>query len=118
MGRRHAIAPEPAALDEIALERDRALLPLGREDEAPDGATGFLQEVEGFPRRLQHLARPAPIGLAPPGRNLRVLHRARQRYKDLYLERLETVGRVRAGVVLGWLLAAGASIRLLGSLKG
>lgn len=56
----------------------------------------------------------------------RVLHRARQRYKALYLERLAAVGHARARLVapllvcalLRGIVAAGASIRFLGSLKG
>ena len=52
----------------------------------------------------------------------RVLHRARQRYKSLWLERLEALGHARtdamAAAVLTCLLAAGALARLLVSLEG
>jgi RNA polymerase sigma-70 factor (ECF subfamily) len=52
----------------------------------------------------------------------RVLHRARERYRSLYLDRLEAHGGLAAGAladaVLLLLLAAGASVRLFGPLKG
>lgn len=51
----------------------------------------------------------------------RVLHRARQRYQSLYLERLTARARARAGAasaLLGTLLAAGVFARLLVSLRG
>jgi RNA polymerase sigma-70 factor, ECF subfamily len=52
----------------------------------------------------------------------RVLHRARQRYKELYLARLAAAGRRRSGAaapaLLALVAAAGAFARLLGALKG
>ena len=62
----------------------------------------------------------ADHGLTGPQFN-RVLHRARQRYKALYLERLAALGRsparTAAGSLLGILLVAGAITRLAASLK-
>jgi len=60
----------------------------------------------------------ADYGLDGPQLN-RILYRARQRYKALYLERLETLGHARAAaaVLFAFFLTAGAIGRLFASLK-
>jgi RNA polymerase sigma-70 factor (ECF subfamily) len=90
-------------LDELSTGRDREILfrfYIGEEDK---------DEIA------------AELGLSGLQFN-RVLHRARQRYKALYVERLAARGRARAEAAVRALfavvLAAGASVRLLGSLSG
>src|SRR6202011_5136852 len=72
---------EPTPMDDLALERNRALLVLRREVKAPEDELGAVQHLLGFARRMKKLSCPTWVSLVRPDRNLLVALRNRGQIK-------------------------------------